>query len=438
MSLRRYLFLSIMAAIILGLVAGSAVSCWQARRSVENEMARALGTAARIGATALPVPRGADPDAYLRRLVRGFDGDRHIQVQLSAGNAVLAVSQLAPPEPAPRWFVRLLAIPSQQQRLSVAPGLDLLVRTSPHNEISEAWGQLRDGSAVLVLSSLFILALTSLGLLRVGKPLGDLSRAFAALGTGDYATRVDPAGPSEMRYLAHAFNAMAEKLNALDQANRRLAGQLLAIQEEERAEIARDLHDEMGPLIFSARMAAERIQARHGKDLLVADQVKLLLQAIARIHEHIRETLDTLRSGEEQSGDIHAALHNLAQFWKMHHPVLTLHIVIAPDVPRTLGPAMDEALFRIAQEALTNAVRHGEGRNVWLRLSRHDGGICLVVEDDGAGFRDSGGEMRISHGLRGMRERLAAMQGEIRIGMRVPHGAVVEAIIPDRRETVRP
>ena len=111
MSLRGQFFLSVILALVLGLSALGVIACWHARRSVENEMRMALEASDRIVDNALLSLPTADKDVYLARLVNSFDGNRHVYVRLMQGSRVLAVSHLAPPEDAPRWFTNLLVIP---------------------------------------------------------------------------------------------------------------------------------------------------------------------------------------------------------------------------------------------------------------------------------------------------------------------------------------
>ena len=261
MSLRGQFFLSVIVALVLGLSSLGVIACWHARRSVEHEMHMALDASDRIVDNALLSLPDRGKDAYLARLVDSFDGNRHVRVALMQGRRRLAVSRLAPPEDVPAWFLRLLEIPPEQ-RLDYAPRLDgrmLVVTTDPHNEISEAWVQFRDGALILSGFSLLVLGLLHLAMARAEAPLKKLSAGFDAVGGGVYAARVPPQGPREISRLARAFNRMAERLGGLEAANRRLAHQLSAIQEEERADLARDLHDEMGPFLFAMRVDAETI-----------------------------------------------------------------------------------------------------------------------------------------------------------------------------------
>lgn len=427
MSLRGQFFLSVILALLVGLSLEGAVACWQAQRSVENEMHKALDAADRMVDNALLSLPLAGQDDYLARLVASFDGNRHVRVTLIAWGRVLAVSRLAPPEPAPGWFTRLLAI-GEETRRDVSPRLPghlLLVQSDPHNEISETWEQLRDGAAVLLLFSLLVLGLLHLVMARLGGHLRKLNAGFGALGGGDYAARVPVAGPRELAELAQDFNRMAGRLGALEEANRRMAAQMQAIQEEERADLARDLHDEMGPFLFAVRVDAEAIAtASQGA---ARERAHAITEAVSHIQTHVRLILRQLRPEAEVA--LPQALANLLTFWKRHHP----GIAIVLDAIRAdgFGAEIDAAIFRLVQEGLTNAARHSGARHVWVTLAADEKAIRVAVEDDGKGFASAPGESGLAGvGLAGMRERLAAVSGRLRLEARPGGGARLAAEIP--------
>ncbi|HEY4077111.1 MAG TPA: ATP-binding protein [Rhizomicrobium sp.] len=429
MSLRGQFFLSVIAALLLGLSVLGVVACWHARRSVDNEMRMALEASDRIVDNALiSLPAGGS-DVYLARLVRSFDDNRHVRVTLAEGGRVLAASRLAAPDPVPGWYQRLLEIPVQE-RIDTAPGLKgrvLRVTTNAHNEIGEAWVQFRDGAAILSLFSLLVLGLLHLAMGRIAAPLQKLAGGFEAVGSGDYAAQVEARGPREISVLAAAFNRMTARLNRLEEVNRRLTGQMLAIQEEERADLARDLHDEMGPFLFAMRVDAEAIQAEARKSGLgaIAEKASALGEAVSHIQKHVRSILTQLRPEGLAELGLAVAIANLVTFWQRHHAGIAIHLDIDAAQPG-FGADADDTIYRLVQESLTNAARHGAAKQVWIAIGAEAGAICITVEDDGRGFSGDGEGM----GLKGMRERLAALSGSLTLGARAGGGTSLTAIIP--------
>lgn len=429
MSLRGQFLISVILALLLSLAVEAGVACWNARLSVENEMHKALDAADRVVDNALLSLPATGQEAYLARLVQSFDGNRHIRVSLVERGHVLSLSRLAPPEPVPAWFQSLLEIP-RETREDTSPrlaGRELLVQTDPHNEISEAWGQLRDGEIILLLFSLLVLGLLHLVMVRLAAPLGRLSAGFDALGGGDYAVRVGKGGPREVTYLADAFNRMAARLGGLETANQRMAGQMLAIQEEERSDLARDLHDEMGPFLFAVRVDAEAIATlgRENGNASLVDHARAITDAVSHIQAQVRLILKQLRPGGEVGLD--QAIANLAAFWQRHHQsiAITLDVTAAHE---GFGPDIDAVIFRLIQEGLTNAARHSQAARVWVTVTADRAAIRVILEDDGVGFGTQKREGGL--GLAGMRERLAPLAGLLTLDQRPGGGARLTAILP--------
>jgi two-component system sensor histidine kinase UhpB len=403
------------------------VACWHARRSVDNEMRMALEAGDHIVDNALLSVPADGVDTYLQRLVRSFDDNRHVRVTLVENEKPLAISQLAQADPVPGWYQKLLEIPARQ-RIDTAPELgrrSLLVATDAHNEIGEAWVQFRDGATILGLFSLLVLGVLHLVMARLAAPLRKLNTGFEAVGGGDYAARLQPRGPREISTLAAAFNRMTERLRGLEDANRRLTGQLLAIQEEERADLARDLHDEMGPFLFAMRVDAEAIE-RAGQGTIAA-RARAMGEAISHIQHHVRIILKQLRPEGLAETGLATAITNLTTFWQRHHDGIAIHLSI--DAAKSgFGAETDAAIYRLVQEGLTNAARHGAARQVWIAISADAGTIRVTVEDDGTGM--SGNASPDGLGLKGMRERLSALSGSLVLGARAGGGMRLTADIP--------
>lgn len=427
MSLRGQFFLSVALALLLSLSVLGLVALSHARDSVDIEMRKALEAGDHIIDNALlSLPQGGE-DVYLRRLVKSFDDNRHVRVSLMDDGREIAGSRLAAPDPAPGWYQRLLEIPVQARFDSAAGwnGRVLRVSTDARNEIGEAWTQFRDGAAILALFSLLVLGLLHLAMNRIAGPLRKLNSGFERVGGGDYAARIASQGPREISALADAFNRMTARLDVLEAANRRLTAQMLAIQEEERADLARDLHDEMGPFLFAMRLDAEAIQAEARKSghVAMAERAQALGESVRHIQGHVRDILKQLRPDGLAETGLPVAVANLATFWERHGGI-TVHTNIDQ---AGRGPEIDSVMYRLVQEGLTNAARHGAARNVWIAIESDRVATRIIVEDDGVGFTEaeSGGM-----GLKGMRERLSSLSGSLSLGKRYGGGTRLTAVIP--------
>jgi two-component system sensor histidine kinase UhpB len=446
MSLRAQFFLSVILALTVSLSLEAAVACWQAQRSVANEMTMALKAGDHIVDNALLSLPADNIDPYLARLVESFNGNRHIRVSLIEHGRQSAVSHVAPPDPVPGWFLALLEIPVQR-RIDVAPRLGpqrmILVTTDAHNEISEVWGQFRAEELILSLFSLLMLGLLSVVMARMAASLKKLRAGFDAVGGGDYAARVRPRGPRELSHLAHAFNRMAERLEGIESANRRMGRQLLAIQDEERAELARELHDEMGPFLFAVRVDGEGIEAAARKAGLpaVVERARAIGEAVTHIQRHVRLLLKQLRPADFADFGLATAIENLAGFWRRHNERLDIVLDIAA-ARDGFGADIDAAIYRLVQEGLTNAARHSSAARIWITVIADGQTVRVCLEDDGVGLAANGLTVdelaagSLAHGglgLKGMRERLANLSGTLRLGPRPGGGTRLAADIPRQR-----
>jgi two-component system sensor histidine kinase UhpB len=277
-----------------------------------------------------------------------------------------------------------------------------------------------------------VLGLLHLAVARISGPIARLGAGFEALGGGNYAAHVAANGPREITALTEGFNRMISRLKILEDANRRLTGQMLAIQEEERAELARDLHDEMGPFLFAMRLDAEAIEseARKAGQAEIAARAQALGETVSRIQSHVRDILKQLRPDGLAEIGLKTAIANLSTFWQRHHGRIAIALeVMAED----FGPETDAAIYRLVQEGLTNAARHGGARHVRIRIEAGPDTIRVAVEDDGVGLSMMG---RGGLGLKGMRERLAALGGSLHLAARPGGGTLLSAEIPRLREPV--
>jgi signal transduction histidine kinase len=211
---------------------------------------------------------------------------------------------------------------------------------------------------------------------------------------------------------------------------RALAGRLQAVREEERARVAREIHDELGQALTAIKLesaslmrelpeGAKQQSNRAASILRLADET---IQAVRRISTELRPgILDDL--------GLVAAVEWAAEEFedrtgtKCQLDVLQDDLVI--DRPRAT------ALFRILQETLTNVARHASATQVNVRLAKEDGCLILDVHDNGKGISEQGLSAGRSLGILGMRERVLLLGGELAISGAPGKGTAVKVRIPD-------
>jgi two-component system, NarL family, sensor histidine kinase UhpB len=416
MSLRRRLLALITVLLAASLLGGGLLTYWQGTRKIDLEMSSAITVGENaLRDAVLPLMPGPVSDVQLRRVISSFDGDRHLRARLLApdGATRLESRVLLPSNPAPQWLYRLLIANPNSMELALPNGQGKIVlQADPLNEVTEVWDDAKLKLAIIGGFCGLILAMISWTLGRALRPLENLSRALQQVGGGDYEAHVPEKGPQELSELYKGFNTMAAKLADAGQQNRRLAEQLSTVQDEERAEIARDLHDEVGPFLFAVDADAQAIPALLARDAKtdVAARSQAIRQSVAHMQTHVRSVLSRLRPGTLLDLGLSHAAEQLAVFWQQRYPAIAFDIDCAED---SFGPKLDEVAFRILQEGTSNAVRHGKPANIRLSSTDNRNGLLIVsVTDDGTGL---GEPARKGFGLAGMRDRIALLGGTLSI-----------------------
>lgn len=425
MSLRLRVVVAIAVLMLTGSIVGTALAGWQANQVLHEELTAALAGGRNTVASAFDsLARSDDPARDVDRLVTAFDGNRHLKASLVDGRGrILRQSRPLPSRPAPPWFAALF--PPAMNNISVpvpAPtGGAFLLAPVAANDVAAIWAEFVALIAVLSLSFVIGSALVWLTVGGALRPLSDFSGAFVRIGSGDYSAKVREAGPSELVRLGRGVNEMAGRLAAMQARTHRLEDQLRTLQDEERADLARDLHDEIGPHLFAVNVdaAMARRLIDEGRTDEALKQVDAIQNAVGHMQRLVRDILGRLRPTELIELGLKAAVDELVTFWSARQPGIAFSVRIPDDEALTIDDDVRETLYRVVQESLNNAVRHGHPTRVEIEISGGGGGDILArVTDDGPA---SGKPEGVGYGLRGMRERVAAANGSLTIN-RGPDG----------------
>ena len=214
------------------------------------------------------------------------------------------------------------------------------------------------------------------------------------------------------------FGAMLERLEEERAASNAKA---LAAQEDERHRIARELHDEVGQHLTVVLLGLKQAEKRASPDL--AADLRVLRESTREGLDDVRRVARQLRPGVLDDLGLASALASLASDFAQHSGA-TIRRVVTPGLPE-LSAEAELVIYRVAQEALTNAARHAHASQVELSLVRMGDRVVLEVADDGCGFDTA----RDGAGLRGMRERARLADGTLRI-MSTSGGTTVRLEVP--------
>jgi len=386
-----------------------------------------------------------DPDARLNRITSDLSRLRHVSIARQDG----AVPVYRNPDhiedddarSPPSWFVTL--VHPETTSVSVPVSIhgkagSLVIISHPNDEIAEIWDgiitQIEVGSAIAAVLFLITMMVVS----RALAPLGALSQAMARIEDGSYDVRVAPGGAPELAAICTKLNHLAATLGEAVDAKRRLAERAVSLQDQERKEIARELHDEFGPYLFALRAHAGALARladaaqpdagairRHGSAIL--EQVNALQQFNRRVLERLRPV------GLAELG-LREALEALRRHWCESHPGVAIETTISRTLGET-GETADLTIYRVVQEALTNVFRHADATSVNVTIEPAEqpkgpqgGRDCALVRvrDNGRGLKPG---HRLGLGLIGMRERILALGGSLTVASG-DGGVTVEALIP--------
>lgn len=268
--------------------------------------------------------------------------------------------------------------------------------------------------------------LTTRGLVKRLRTLVSTTATFTA---GDYTKRVGVCKQDEVGQLERQLNIMADELEESISQRQRLAAQNARL--EERSRIARELHDAVSQDLFSLRMLADGLDAAlqgQSQATHLASHITLLRQTSDKMAREMRAMLLEMRPTELEHLSLAEALKELARIYSQR-----LDIQVRVDVESlTLGARSEHALLRLAQEALSNAVRHADATQITLRLHATPQGVHLTISDNGKGFTPAVGEQQHGLGLSVMRERVEELQGTFTIQSLPEQGATLAITLPEQ------
>ena len=390
-----------------------------------------------------------DPDAQLDQIIRDLNRLRHVSITRqddTAAKPAAAEDAGSDDEPSsvPAWFAAL--VHPEKTAVNVPISIHgrtgyLVITSHPDDEMNEIWDgivtQLLVGSAIAV--TLFLI--TMLVVSRALAPLQSLSQAMTDIEAGGYDTRVQPGGSPELAAICGKLNHLAATLGEAVEEKRQLAERAVSLQDAERKEIARELHDEVGPYLFALRAHASSLMRtievpepdtaalrKHGGAIL--EQVNALQQFNRRVLEKLRPV------GLAELG-LREAIGALQRLWREAHPGVAIETAISPALGET-GETAELTIYRIIQEALTNVFRHAGATEVRItvepasgpKTATASGGTMATkvsVRDNGAGLPS---DHKQGFGMIGMRERVLALGGAMTVAS-TSQGVTVEALVPN-------
>ncbi len=224
--------------------------------------------------------------------------------------------------------------------------------------------------------------------------------------------------------------SVAATLAALLQSEaqlRELSAHLETVREEEKARIAREVHDELGQMLTVLKLETSMCELAYAQlDPGLNERLNSMKRLIAQLFQLVRDVATALRPPILDAG-IASAIEWQARRFEARTQIPCL--VQVPDNLPALSDAKAIGLFRILQEALTNVMRHAQAHTVELTLAVEGKQLRLTISDDGVGFIEAEGRP-VSFGLVGMRERVLIMGGQLNLDSQPGEGTTLSVTVP--------
>src|SRR5277367_1296337 len=288
----------------------------------------------------------ANPEERLDQIVQDLRRLRHVSITWQADTGAPADIHEGEDDAqsVPGWFVTLVhprttsvSVPILIHGKSTA----LVITSIPNDEIAEIWDgvltQLAVGSAVAL--ALFLITMVVVG--RALAPLEALSQAMSGIESGSYSVHIEPGGAPELAAICTKMNHLAETLGEAIEEKRRLAERAVSLQDLEREEIARELHDEFGPYLFTLRVHAGALMRLAKTGVPEADGVRkhggAILDQINDLQQFTRRILERLRPVGLAELGLRESLGALLRSWNESNPE------VETTISRSLGETGETA-----------------------------------------------------------------------------------------------
>jgi len=438
MSLKFRIVVIVTIILLINFMAAGYFMVKNAKQALSAEMESSTQLAKGLLINALPTLRFSnDISNRLSLIVDSVRDTRHIRAWFEDMHGQPLIGQEANAKffhkpDAPDWFIKIMEPEAVAFRRLINKGSKaygyLVVEADPSDEVTEVW---RDVRVLFWLGAFFlilIVALVYMALRQGLKPLEELEYALGQMEEGDFSAKVETSAVKELSSIQIRFNHMVNVMEKTMAENHDLAKNMLTVQETERRELSRELHDELAPCLFGIRVDLADIERIGGEHLLVEVQQKV--DSVKTITTHIqslvRKMLSRLRPMTLDDLGLSDALRDMLRNWRDRQPEIDWEWNFVGDC-HDLPDTVQVTIYRIVQECTTNCVRHAQASHVRVEIQRDAQTLKVTVTDNGVGLN---ADTVRGFGLIGMRERVSALGGRIAFDTEEGHGLQVRVLIP--------
>ena len=348
---------------------------------------------------------------------------RHLKIQFFNNQDILleetsnTLDEIKPP---PYWFVFLIEKLSEEiffSKINIDQRGEMtgyiLIKPEPIYEYAEIWQQIKVGlwiiGAFLILINIVVLILFS----HMIKPINKIIEGFEKLEAGNYKSKINRSNILELDIIGKKFNSMINNLRQSNDKIHKLSQNLINVQEQEKSELARDLHDELGQSLTALQAEAASI-SKSTKKSSRDDAIFNVIQLSKNMMLSTREIIKKLNLGLIEDLGLESALIELFENWKRRFKGVKFEYKIEDKALRKITKQETAHLYRIFQEALTNIAKHSEPKNIKITVKSLDRGnkTRILISNDGIKSNLANNE---GLGLIGIAERVDQINGSLEV-----------------------
>jgi signal transduction histidine kinase len=282
------------------------------------------------------------------------------------------------------------------------------------------------GTLISIVFFFFVFVISK----RITRPINQLKEAVLKVGRGQYDINIPVLSNDEIGALTEAFNSMSQQIKekTIELQTERI-GRIRSVidaEEKERQRLSREIHDGIGQALIAQKLQMESLL--YMDDDTIKEQIVVQKDQFNHTIDEIRRISNNLMPSVLEVFGITIALRNLCKETEEHTGIrIGFECEAQLD---NLTTKTSTYLYRIAQEALNNIIKHSEAKQVWVILSRSGDTVTFIIRDDGKGFDMKDAFVEGGNGLQNMRNRVALMEGTITVESSPDKGTTLQIIIP--------
>ncbi len=425
MSLKYRLLIYINSLLLTATVIGLVTIMMVTQKNVREEVLSTMSLAE------FAIEQGVkkNPDFYLFQRedndlgISELSEIRHLKIQFFSNQDILleeTLNTFNDIKPPPDWFIFLIERLSEEIYFSKI-NIDqrgettgyILIKPETIYEYAEIWQQIKVGlwiiGTFLILINIIVYILFS----HMIKPINKIIEGFEKLEAGNYKSKINKSNILELDIIGKKFNSMINNLRQSNDKIHKLSQKLINVQEQEKSELARDLHDELGQSLTALQAEAASI-SKSTKKSSRDDAIFNVIQLSKNMMFSTREIIKKLNLGLIEDLGLESALIELFENWKRRFKGVNFEYKIDDKALRRITKQETAHLYRIFQEALTNIAKHSDPKNIVITIKSLDGKgkIRILIRNDGIKAELSNKD---GLGLIGIAERVDQINGSLEI-----------------------